>query len=182
MPRNSHLGSAAKPNQFPLMRRILFELIVAVALTLAAILASVGGASAAEIMVTEAFARASATPGAKAGAAYVSLMNHGAEADRLVAVSTPVAGMASLHQSVEENGVMKMPELGATDIAPMGTLEMKPGGIHVMLMDLKTPLKKGDTITITFTFEKAGKVEVVVPVGSVAEMGHDHGAGESSGG
>lgn len=164
------------------MRRILFELITAVALTLAAILASVGGASAAEIMVTEAFARASATPSAKAGAAYVSLMNHGVEADRLIAVSTPVAGMASLHQSVEEDGVMKMPELGATEIGPMATLEMKPGGIHVMLMDLKAPLKKGDTITLTFTFEKAGKIDVAVPVGGIAEMGHDHGAGESSGG
>lgn len=164
------------------MRRILLEVIFAAALTLSAILASVAGASAAEIMVTEAFARASATPVATSGAAYVSVMNHGAEADRLVAVSTPAADMASLHQSVEENGVMKMPELGPAEIAPMGTLEMKPGGIHVMLMGLKAPLKKGDTITLTLTFEKAGKLDVTVPVGSVAEMGHDHSGGSSSGG
>lgn len=181
MPRNSRLGTAAKPNQFAEMRRILLELIAAVALTLAAILASVTSVIAGEIMVTEAFARASASPTAATGAAYVSVMNHGAEADRLIAVESPF-GMAMLHRSVQENGVAKMEMLDAAEIPAMGTLEMKPGGLHIMLTGLKAPLKKGETMTLTLTFEKAGKLDVTVPVGGVAEMGHDHAGGTSSGG
>ena len=63
--------------------------------------------------------------------------------------------------------------------------EMKPGGVHVMLMGLKAPLKEGESIVITLTFEKAGKLDVTVPVGGVAASGHDHGhsdTGSSSGG
>ncbi len=156
------------------MRRSFLEILAAISLTLAAIIASATGVSASSMMVTEAFARASATPTAQAGAAYVSLMNHAAEVDRLLSVASPAAKTAEIHMTEMVDGVMKMKPAGALEIAPMGTLEMKPGGYHVMLMGLVRPLKKGEEIELTLTFEKAGEVKVTVPVGAVAAGGHDH--------
>jgi periplasmic copper chaperone A len=105
------------------------------------------------------------------------LMNHAAEADRILSVTTPAAGKATLHKSVEENGVMKMEPLDTVEVPAMGTLAMSPGGIHIMLTGLKAPLKKGETIELTFTFEKAGALKVTVPVGGVAASGHIHSGG-----
>ena len=109
------------------------------------------------------------------------------EADRLVGASSPAAEAAQIHKTESVDGVMKMREAGPLEIPAMGTLEMKPGGYHIMLMGLKQPLKEGDTLEVTLTFEKAGQVAVKVPVGKVAEGGHDHGSGgvegsEGSGG
>lgn len=162
------------------MRKNLIEFAVAIALTLAAILALAPGASASSVMVMKAYARASTTPTAETGAAYVSLMNHGAD-DKLVSVSTPAAKMAELHKSEVVDGVMKMAPVGALDLPMHGTLEMKPGGYHIMLMGLVKPLAKGDEIELTLTFEKAGEVKVKVPVGGVAAGGMDHTMDGSSG-
>jgi copper(I)-binding protein len=149
------------------MRKTLIQFAAAIALTLSAILAPGPGAIASSVMVMKAYARASATPTAEAGAAYVSLMLHG-DADRLVAVSTPAARMAGLHRTVETDGVMKMEHVDGIDIPAHGMLEMKPGGYHIMLMGLNGPLREGDEIALTLTFEKAGKVQVKARVGGVA--------------
>ena len=165
------------------MRRILLELSAAISLTLAAILTSASGVSASSVMILEAFARASATPTAGAGAAYVSLMNHASEADRLLSAETPAARTAEIHKTEVTDGVMRMKAAGALEIPAMGRLEMKPGGYHIMLIGLKAPLRKGEEIEITLTFERAGQVTVKVPIGGVAQGGHDHGEGsEDSGG
>lgn len=182
MPRDRPRNTAQNPCEENRMRRTLFEVIAALTLTIAAILASATGVSASSVMVMQAFARASATPAATAAAAYVSVMNHGAEADRLIAVSSPAARTAEVHKSEEVDGVMKMAPAGALELPLHGTLEMKPGGYHIMLMGLAAPLRKGDEIEITLRFEKAGDVTVRVPVGGVAAGGHDHGAGASGGG
>jgi copper(I)-binding protein len=157
----------------------MIEVLVAIALTLAAAFASVTGAFAGDVMVMNAYARASATPMAKAGAAYLSVMNHGTEADRLMSISTPAAARAELHTTVMEGDVMKMEAVGPLEVAPMATVDMKPGGMHVMLMGLKAPLKEGEKIELVLTFEKAGEVKVEVPVGTVAAGDHDHASGES---
>jgi len=149
------------------MRKSLIQVAAAIALTLGAILALAGGANASSVMVMKAYARASATPGAETGAAYVSVMVHGG-ADRLVAVSTPAAKMAGLHKTEEVDGVMKMVHVEAIDVPANGMLQMKPGGYHIMLMGLKVPLKEGDEIELTLTFEKAGDVTVKAKVGGVA--------------
>lgn len=140
-------------------------------------------ALAGEIMVIKAFARASPTPNAAAGAAYVSFMNHG-EADRLIGARSPAAKTVEVHKSEVVDGVMKMFPVAPLDIPMHGALEMKPGGYHLMMLDLNGPLVKDTTIDITLIFEKAGEVPVKVPVGSVAAkaQGHDHGSGEESGG
>ena len=149
------------------MRKSVIEVAAAIALTLAAILALASGASASSVMVMKAYARASATPGAETGAAYVSLMLHG-EADRLVAVSTPAARMAGLHESRLVDGVMKMVPVDGIAVPANGMLEMKPGGYHIMLMGLAAPLKQGEEIELTLTFQKAGEVKVKAKVGGVA--------------
>ena len=149
------------------MRKYLTLFAAAIALSLAAILALAPGASASGVMITKAYARASATPTAEAGAAYVSLMVHG-DADRLVAVSSPVAKMAGLHETKQVDGVMKMEHVDGIDIPANGKLVMKPGGYHIMLMGLNQPLKEGDEIELTLSFEKAGEVKVKAKVGGVA--------------
>ena len=149
------------------MRKTLVQVAAAIALILAATLALAPGASASGVMITKAYARASATPTAETGAAYVSLMTHG-DADRLIAVSTPAAKMAGLHQSKLVDGVMKMEHVDGIDVPANGMLEMKPGGYHIMLMGLTAPLKQGDEIELTLTFAKAGAVKVKAKVGGVA--------------
>lgn len=148
------------------MRKLTLEIAAAAALTLGAILASATGVSASDVLVMDAYARASATPVAKAGAVYVSITNQGTTADRLVAVSSPVASMAMLHRTIKDGDIMRMEEAGPVDLQPQGTLIMEPGGLHVMLMGLKTPLRQGEVVELTLVFEAAGPVTVKVPVGS----------------
>jgi periplasmic copper chaperone A len=122
------------------------------------------------IAVEQAWARA--TPGAvKTGAAYLTLVNNGKQSDRLLGMSTPVADSASLHETKMEGGIMKMRPLGPVDLAPGKSLELKPGGNHIMLEGLKHPLKEGEHFPLTLAFEKAGTREVTVMVGKVGAMG-----------
>jgi periplasmic copper chaperone A len=73
-----------------------------------------------------------------------------------------------LHTTQMDGDVMKMEAAGAVEILPGGTLEMKPGGSHVMMMGLSAPLKQGGTIELTLSFETAGELKVMVPVGGIA--------------
>jgi periplasmic copper chaperone A len=140
----------------------------------AAILMTMQGALATDIMVINATARASLTPTAKSGVIYLSIMNHGAVEDRLLMISTSSASGADVHETTKDGDVMKMRALEtALTIPAQTTIEMKPGGLHIMLTGLKGPLKTGETVGVVLSFEKAGIVNVDVPVGSVADE-HDH--------
>jgi len=150
------------------MRKPILEFLVAIALSLAAILTSAPGVMASDVMVSGGFARASATPMAKSGAAYVTIMNHGATGDRLLAIASPAAGHIMMHGTKEENGVMSMSMVDGVDLAAGATVKMEPGGLHIMLMDLKAPLIEGKTLSLELTFEKAGKLAVDVPIAGVA--------------
>lgn len=110
-----------------------------------------------------------ATPdGAKVAGGYMRIVNHGKQADRLIGGSLPVAGRFEVHEMAVENGVMRMRQLErGLEIAPGVTIELKPGGYHVMLMDLKQGLKEGETIKGTLVFEKAGKIEIEYRVGPI---------------
>jgi len=81
-----------------------------------------------------------------------------------------VAGEAQLHTTITDNGVMKMRPVSAIDLKPGASVTLKPGGMHVMLMDLKQPLKNGDSFPIALTFEKAGKVNATVKVQKAGAM------------
>jgi hypothetical protein len=124
------------------------------------------GQSGPGITVEEPWARA--TPGgAKTGAAYMTLINKGGAADRLLGAVTPVAREVQFHKVTEENGISRMRELRSIDIAPGGKVLLKPGNIHVMLVDLKQPLKQGETFPLTLEFEKAGRIDLTVPIARV---------------
>ena len=116
------------------------------------------------ITVEQPWARA--TPGgAKTGAVYMTLDNKSGTADRLTGVSSDVADKLQIHEMKVENGVMKMREIaGGLPIPAGGSVALKPGSYHVMLIGLKKPLTAGEKFPLTLTFEKAGNISVTVPV------------------
>jgi hypothetical protein len=102
-------------------------------------------------------------------AVYFTLKNTGKLDDKLLSVSTPAAGDAMLHQNLNLSGTMQMRPLEAGVALPAGgTVEFKPGGLHVMLVDIKKPLKDGEFFPLTLLFAHAGKVTVKVAVSSKA--------------
>ena len=122
-----------------------------------------------------------ATPhGAKVAAGYVKVVNSGAEADRLISVSGEISGRAEIHEmAVDDNGVMTMRKLEGLDIPAGGEVELKPGGYHIMFLELSDAKNEGERFSGTLTFEKAGTVEVefaVEAMGGAANHGGDHGA------
>lgn len=126
------------------------------------------------IKVMDPYARSS-SPSAKSGAIFLELMNEGAD-DRLIAASTPIARTTQLHTHQEDaNGVMKMLHVEEGFTLPAGgTLMLKRGGKHVMLMGLTAPLENGATVPLTLTFEKAGEITVEVVVDRDRKPGHKH--------
>jgi len=131
-------------------------------------------AAMAEIEVHDPYARAS-TAMSTSGAAFMMILNRGDQDDRLIAVSTDAAQRSELHTHLEDaNGVMKMVHVEeGFDLPEGGEIAMIRGGKHVMLLGLTGALEQGDEITITLTFEKAGDIEVTVPVD--LERKPDHG-------
>lgn len=116
-------------------------------------------------------------PNAPAGAAYFTLKNQGATADRLIGASTPRAQKSELHTHVHQDGLMKMQRIAAVEVPAKGEVAFQPGGNHVMLFGLSQPPKAGEEFPLTLEFEKAGKVEVQVQVESADGHGMDHGMG-----
>lgn len=147
------------------MRRIM----AALALAVGVFTTVTAGADPGGITVAQAWARA--TPkGAVTGVAYVSLVNNGPGADRLLGASSPIAETIQFHSSSSESGVMKMDQLSALDLGPGEIVTLKPGGIHMMMLGLTQPLREGQTFPLTLTFEKAHIAEVTVRIGKVGAM------------
>lgn len=120
--------------------------------------------SAGALRIMHPWARASAGHG-DTGAAFMAIANTGSEDDKLLAVSTAIARKAEVHETTMDGGVMKMRMLmGGLAIPAGGQVELKPMGLHVMLMGLTEKLIEGETLTLTLIFEKAGSVELAVPV------------------
>jgi periplasmic copper chaperone A len=121
-----------------------------------------------------------ATPGgAKVAGGYLRITNTGAEIDRLIGGSADIAGRFEMHEMKTENGVMTMRQLASgLEIKPGETVELKPGGYHLMFMDLKTPVVQGKPIKGTLVFERAGTVSVeydVAPIGAGKPASGGHG-------
>ena len=146
------------------------------ALTFAATLL-VGSAAGAEdfkigsLTIDQPWARASVT---ETGAAYMTITNNGTTPDELVSAAAPVAGKVELHTHIAEGDVMRMRPVGEIDIGAGQSAMLKPGGLHIMLMGLKTPLKEGETFPLTLTFKKAGEVTVDVPVQAAGASAPEH--------
>jgi copper(I)-binding protein len=106
--------------------------------------------------------------GSSVAAGYLTIKNTGTAPDRLVSVTTPIAGKAEVHRMTMENGVMIMrPVAGGLEIKPGATVELKPSSLHLMIMNVNQPIEKGKPFTASFTFEKAGTVTVEFTVEDV---------------
>jgi copper(I)-binding protein len=103
-----------------------------------------------------------ATPGgAKIAGGYLKITNNGTSADRFVGTKSDVSDRVEIHEMSMSDGVMKMRPLpNGLEIKPGETVELKSGSYHLMFMDLKQPLKPGDSFKSTLQFEKAGSLEV----------------------
>ena len=115
------------------------------------------------IEIHDARARASIGSG-QTSAVYLTVHNHGTEADRLVGVASAVARSTGLHTTLHEQGIMKMRPLDGLDLPAGGAAEFMPGGHHIMLVGLGAPLTAGDRFPLTLRFEKAGEIEADVAV------------------
>ena len=114
-----------------------------------------------------------ATPGgAKVGGGYLTIENKGTTPDKLISGSSPAAGKVEVHEMAMNNGVMTMrPVKGGLSIPPGQSVTLMPGGYHIMMMELKAPLKKGDKVPVTLTFEKAGEVKVTFDIQGIGATG-----------
>jgi copper(I)-binding protein len=126
----------------------------------------------AEVTVENAWARAT-PPGARLAAGYMTLRNSG-EADRLVSVRSPAAEKVQTHVTIKDGDVSRMRETRGYDVPAKGALELSPGGSHLMLVNIKAPLKEGDKVPLVLRFEKAGEVKTELAVRPLGAATHDH--------
>ncbi len=111
-------------------------------------------------------------PKAPTGAGYLTITNKGSQPDTLTAVSTPASQVSELHIMEVKDGVMTMhPVEGGIKIPAGATVKLAPGGYHLMFIKLKHDLKQGETLPVTLTFDKAGTVEVMLPIMPVGSKG-----------
>ena len=131
-------------------------------------------AAQAQITVQDAWARAT-PPGAKIAAGYLVIRNAGA-ADRLVSASSPAAERVETHTTLRDGDISRMREVKGYEVPARGTLELKPAGSHLMLVNLKAPLKEGTTVPLTLKFERAGEVKTELQVRPLVggEQHHSH--------
>src|SRR3954470_17002054 len=116
-----------------------------------------------DILLTELWSRAT-PPGAKVAAGFFTIENQGSEADRLVGILTPL-GKAEVHETAISKGVSTMRPLEAgLSIAPGQKVTLAPGGLHVMITELKAPLKEGEMLPMTLRFQKAGEIETTLHI------------------
>ena len=127
-----------------------------------------------QVEIENAWSRATA-PGAKVGAGYFTIRNKSAAPDRLLGASSPAAARVETHVIEKQGEVLRMREVKGYAVPAKGSFELKPGGPHLMLVDIKAPLKEGDRVPLTLKFEKAGEVAVELRVerlGATPAHGH----------
>jgi len=123
-----------------------------------------------DIEVREAWSRAT-PPGAQVGVGYMEIRNKGTQPDRLVAASTPVAKRVEMHITQRDGEVMRMRQVQGFDIAAGERITLRPGGSHLMLVDIVQPLKRGERFTMRLRFERAGEMDIEL---EVQEQGSRH--------
>jgi len=131
-----------------------------------------------KIMIHNPWVRA-VPPVSKTSAAYMMIMNHGDKDDQLLSVKSSIAKVIEIHNVKKENGMMKMYPVKFFEIAAGKTQELKPGGYHLMLMNLSKTLKVGEEIEFMLHFKHSGMVKLIAPVKEGKpikhKMNHDHG-------
>lgn len=143
---------------------------------LLAALCAAAPAALAQVAIENPWARATA-PGAKVAGGYMVIRNPGAAPDRLVGASSPAAARVELHVHVREGEVMKMREVKGYDVPANSAFELKPGGAHLMFMEIKRPFVEGEMVPVTLKFERAGEVKAefhVGRLGAASAPAHKH--------
>ena len=133
-----------------------------------------GAAAEPSIEIVAAWARAT-PPGVDNGAVYCTIVNHGA-ADKLVGAHSSAAHLAEVHASISENGIVEMRRVEDLPVGAGASVELAPGGTHVMLVGLAAPLGAGAKVELTLVFATAGEIAVEVPVvdARAAPAAHEH--------
>jgi len=124
--------------------------------------------AAAQIKIENAWARATA-PGSKIAAGYMVIHNQAAAPDRLIAASSLAAEKVETHVTFREADVFRMREVKAYEIPAHGAFELKPGGAHLMFVNLKAPFKEGAKVPLTLRFERSGEVKIEMQVGRLTD-------------
>ncbi len=124
----------------------------------------------ADVNIENAWTRAT-PPGAKIAAGYMTIRNTSGIADKLVAASSPAAAKVEPHVTIEEGGISKMRPVKGYDIPAKGAFELKPSGAHLMLMNLKAPLKAGQRVPLVLKFAHAGEVRTELEVKPLGTRG-----------
>ena len=122
------------------------------------------------IKVENAYTRAT-VPGQQVAGGFMKIENKGASVDQLLSASSPAAGEVQLHEMAMEGNVMKMRQVKDIAVPAGGTVELKPGGYHLMFMNIKSPLTAGETIPVKLKFAKAGELEVKMSVNTMGNTG-----------
>jgi copper(I)-binding protein len=118
----------------------------------------------AQIEIDNAWTRAT-PPGAKTAAGYLTIRNQSSSPDRLIRAASPLAARVEMHVHLHDGDVMRMRQVKGYDIPAQGSLELKPGGAHLMFVDVKRSFKEGEKIPVTLRFERAGEMKVEFRVG-----------------
>jgi copper(I)-binding protein len=150
------------------MKKLLFIILGCAAI--GTFSAAAPGQSKGDLEIEKPWARATA-PGAAVGGGYLVIRNKGASGDRLVGVSSPASARVEIHEMAMEKDVMRMREVKGVDVPAKTSVEFKPGGYHLMLVELKAPLRQGDKVPLTLRFEKAGEIKMELAVGAMASGG-----------
>lgn len=148
-------------------------------LALSLVVASLGFANAADIEISDIYAKAT-PPGAKNTALFFDIKNNTDKPVKLIGASSPAAATGEIHTHKDVDGMKKMVQIENIEVPAMGEANLKPGGLHVMLMNVKAPIKEGDKLDATLEFDNGQKLEVKDIVAKAVvkkdgEHGHDHG-------
>ena len=118
----------------------------------------------AQIEIDNAWTRAT-PPGAKTAAGSMTIRNQSSSPDRLIRAASPLAARVEMHVHLHDGDVMRMRQVKGYDIPANGSLELKPGGAHLMFVDIKRAFKEGEKIPVTLRFERAGEMKLEFRVG-----------------
>ena len=149
--------------------KLLVTMCAAMGITLGSA-AIAQNASVGSIKIENGYTRATA-PGQHVAGGFLKIENKGA-ADQLISASSPAAGEVQLHEMAMDGNVMRMRQVKDIALPANGAVELKPGGLHLMFMNIKAPLTVGETVPVKLKFAKAGEVEVKLPVNATAPMKH----------
>lgn len=152
------------------MLRVLSQALLSIVFIFFALPVSADSTRVGDLIIESPWARASIGT-SRPAAAYMTIRNVGKSADVLFGVETSVSGMSEVHKMEMKDGVANMGPAGPIEIPAGAVVELAPGGLHVMLMKLQKPLKKGEGFSMTLVFEKAGRINIAVPIYGIGASG-----------